>query len=70
MHNSKTDEQQNVQRTKDKQRSTKSDLSVLENVFPTIVYVNDTYLIILNGVTSANSLNYFWYVCVFDNTYE
>jgi hypothetical protein len=23
-------------------------------------------LIILNGVTSVNSLNYFWYVCVFD----
>ena len=23
-------------------------------------------MIILNGVTSANSLNYFWYVCVFD----
>ena len=23
-------------------------------------------MIILNGATSANSLNYFWYVCVFD----
>jgi hypothetical protein len=31
-----------------------------------LLYFNDTYLIILNGVTSANSLNYFWYVCVFD----
>jgi hypothetical protein len=37
IHKSKTDGQQNVQRTKDKQRSTKSypksDLSVLENLF-------------------------------------
>jgi hypothetical protein len=31
-----------------------------------LLYFNDTYLIILNGVTSANSLNYLWYVCVFD----
>ena len=31
-----------------------------------LLYFNDTYLIILNVVTSANSLNYLWYVCVFD----
>ena len=31
-----------------------------------LLYFNDTYLIILNGVTTADSLNYLWYVCLFD----
>jgi hypothetical protein len=31
-----------------------------------LLYFNETYLIILNGVTSADSLSYLWYVCVFD----
>ena len=31
-----------------------------------LLYFSDTHLIILNGVTTADSLNYLWYVCVFD----
>jgi hypothetical protein len=31
-----------------------------------LLYFSDTYLIILNRVRSATSLNYLWYVCVFD----